>query len=426
MFEYFTGYEIDGSDTSYSLITPNFEKLKEMLRFFFSLKIINKNKPIIINSATKKVNGKNKKIDELSNKKYTKDGIDNLFNDLLKYSVESFRIKYTYVNVENLYPEIKRELIDFLLSSDEAVKSNNYTNPIFTRINYYYDNVIGVSATDFIDVTSQGDLDYYDDLTPEKLLKLYMVGDYYNISFDLSVVHGYVSPLLPYYAMEKISKKFPEYELNPFQDYDEINCCGKLNTKFEINECIEISPLKLIEFLRKDIVYCVEVIDNQEPIYITKDKENKNSKKVSVEENATKVYTSHILSKRSVFKKYIPYSNKAKEETLNFKGLEYDLGKNIYPKEYKLCSLLYKYIDGNSDYITIENYIKLSKEMANLNYFKDIEIKKYTTIYLQIFESVNSERCFNAKIRYNCKGENDFFELIIPYECKKVINRFIN
>ncbi len=29
MFEYYKGYEIDGSDTSYDLLTPNFEKLKE-------------------------------------------------------------------------------------------------------------------------------------------------------------------------------------------------------------------------------------------------------------------------------------------------------------------------------------------------------------------------------------------------------------
>ncbi|MCT4594432.1 MAG: hypothetical protein N4A57_09215 [Anaeromicrobium sp.] len=42
MFLYYDGYEIDGSDTSYNILTPEMEKLKEVVNYYLQLKIIRK------------------------------------------------------------------------------------------------------------------------------------------------------------------------------------------------------------------------------------------------------------------------------------------------------------------------------------------------------------------------------------------------
>ena len=129
MFEYYEGYEIDGSDTSYNILTPEIEKLKEVVNYYLNLKIIRKDVPIEITQVNTEQKG------ELYKKCYYKHQLGLMWEDVFSSSIKSFESSYKYVNPYNLYPEVKRDLITSIVKNFD-LKEEDLVQPVLLPNDY--------------------------------------------------------------------------------------------------------------------------------------------------------------------------------------------------------------------------------------------------------------------------------------------------
>ncbi len=412
MFEYYKGYEIDGSDTSYSLLTPDFEKMKEMLKFFFSLKVIDKNKDIKICYVSKSSQNKYTKdkvnIKELVDKKYNRSNLDELFDDIIKYNVGYIEIRYNYVQIESLFPEVKREIIDYIVLANKNNMKLEYNNPVLTVINPYYDNSIYKSTVDNINITFNVEPDdCFDDITPDDYIELCSKDSNCSIGFDVSVVHGGVSPILPYYIMEKMARRFPEYKLNPYKDYDDINCCGKIDVDWTINECFEISPKNFTKIFKNQEFSFIERINYKDVKYIEEGK----------------VYLHNVESNKYKFNKVMLKKCEEKDEVFEE---NYGYGKQIYSKEFAIYSILKRYKKDESEYITLDDYISFCQEIVEKIQLNHNEVKAYTVVYLNIFYENDKTKYYSCKVRFNTENSKGIFELIVPRKSWTLVNKLLS
>ncbi len=396
MFEYYKGYEIDGSDTSYSLLTPNFEKMKEILKYFLNLKIIDKKKEVYVHGYSIK---RNKYKCELE-KSYNIANIEKLFEDLIKFDIDSITLKYQYVNIENIYPDVKNEIIEYILKKSDKYSKFNLINPILSSVNSYYDVHLTSDIVDVIKIVEGREIDYSFDLTPKNMKDSYLKLNYYDMDFGVSFIHGMVPLLLSYYTLEKIAEGFPEYNIMPFNDFNEIAFDFEHAIDYDISECFEIHQDDLKTIISNEVFQFTE------------------KNKASVVDKGW-LYTEFIFEKLDIFNKVI------EDYSCNDSTKSYDLGKNIFTSEYKVFSLSNKYKTTEKNYLAYEDYIQLCTEIYNLNYLSINEIRKFTTTYLNIYENVNSNKYYKCKLRFNVEREKTFFQLIVPVESRKAISRFI-
>ncbi len=407
MFEYYKGYEIDGSDTSYDLLTPNFEKLKEMFLYFINLDVINKSKPItVINIGTLNSKVHRKEIErDLIGKQYTIENYDELFNDILKYDLSSVTFKYYYVAVEKLSLKLKKELIDLLLNSSLETKSLKYNKPVIDSRWWNLDNGNFETQKDQITMFSSSKA-WLDtcfkpiDYDSEK------VANSYNINFTVSTIQGNVSPCLAYYVLEKISKRFLEYNINAFEDFQELNCCGKIDVKRDVSESMNVS----IEEARYLLKY------------------HKIKFFSEMEESFDEVYLDNLYQYVDTFNENMyNYDREIYYEAIDsliFEDNKHLLGKQIYQKEYNLYNFIKQNINSDSEHLTISEYLKFCQSIAEFNNLSNLEIKKFTTIYFE-FEKNNDDTQHICKIRLNVDNGEKYFELIYPHDCKGEIERIL-
>ncbi len=404
MFEYYKGYEIDGSDTSYSLLTPNFEKLKEMLKFFFSLKVIDKNKMIRLKNAKRKdekyaVNNIRYKIDELEGKKYSRENIDELFDDLIKYDVDYVTIIYHYVKIESLFPEVKRELIDYIIAANKDLNLE-YHNPVLF-------GSLSDSTEEELYINFKPNIDRYgNDLTPDSLTQLFIKDEYYSLDFALSVVTGGIPSILPYYIMEKFSERFPEYGLNAFEDYNDINCCGKVYVDSAIYECFEILPEDFNKIFSNEKFRFIEWEGYRDYKYIENDK----------------IYANEVLRLQKYY--YSVLHKEYKEEDGVFLD-SYGLGKSVYSKQFTIYSLLKRYIKDDTNYVSYDDYVNFCKDLSEKMKLKVVEIKAYTNITLHISKNDGSEKYHVCNIRFNKEKGRGVFELIVPRTGRELVESLL-
>lgn len=417
MFEYYKGYEIDGSDTYYSLLTPNFEKVKEMITYVLSLKIVDKNKPITIKKANKnkryvtkdfgrKEYFEGEELPDLVDRDYDKNNLEELFYDLFEYEVSDFRLEFVYVNIENLYPDIKREIIDMILEERGSVKKYHFKNPVLTRMWSNFDRGLNYQVGELIDcyfIPQKLKNSIFDEsrtLTPIDKIEEYTKESYFNVDFCVSTVMGGVQPLLSYYVLKKLTLRFPEYEIKALETLNKISCY-KLNVNDYIFESLQISP--------KDIEH---MLSNQLISF---------NKTEWVNEGRTRHVNQILIDKGYLYLKQILDFEWYCDET-NLNAINY---RDEHPLEYKLNKLLRNYYDPTTKYISIENYIKFCEKLYELNYLASNDIRKFTTSYFLLKETVNSEMTYECKVRFNVKEGKKIFEVIVPYECREwLVNRY--
>lgn len=129
MFSYRNGYEIDGSDTSYAITTPDREKCVEILSFLLRLKTVSRKRPI---EATVR-----KKFQDYSIRRHIEemleiphDEMERLSGILCDKSITSCSVSYGCQPLNALYPEVRREIVD-IVAEMEGVCPKTLNEPVF-------------------------------------------------------------------------------------------------------------------------------------------------------------------------------------------------------------------------------------------------------------------------------------------------------
>jgi hypothetical protein len=370
-FEYHKGYEIDGSDTCYNIISPEVEKIKEIFNYYLNLKIIDKNIPIKIYSVNYK------KKHELVGGEYFRHELDKLWEDIS--GINNFEVVYKYVSPNSLYPEIKRELIDYIIKSS-SIKESELVNPTFLpdvvntsyiSVNFYTEK----SKRNYIDVDGIHSDKYYEKVKNTR---------FHNINIDC--ILGSSSPL-KYYAIKKMSLAFPEYEIDPNESLYNISWYDVDIEKFiyeeiivDSNDC-EFSLNKIIN--NKNIEYC-----------------NK--------KNTLELKHSRYLYKVDENQKYEYINLNGKKESYR----NYDNNK-VITATYDIFT---KYFDN-----TIKSYISYAKKLSELSFISSEQFFKYSSINLKVKKS--KEEFEYMTLGFKKDKNNLKISLIIPQKTRNYIEK---
>lgn len=213
MFEYKSGFEIDGSATSYNVVVPQRTQLAEVLNYFFTLKIVNKHCPIDITSFIKKKEIKT--TIDLNN--FSFDTIENILADL---ETEWIRLDITCVHPDFLFHQVRNELFELSKSRPGIHPKDiiSYKNPTISPFYYSY------GFTFYVDIIFPKQKLITPNYKPEGLvfnensLIKNISTEHYNMNIECgpSFIYEYAA-----YVMTKISKKFPELGID-----GGIDCAG--------------------------------------------------------------------------------------------------------------------------------------------------------------------------------------------------------
>ncbi|HPD01558.1 MAG TPA: hypothetical protein PLA01_09455, partial [Acetivibrio sp.] len=128
MFTYWKGYEIDGSSTAYNIVVPQREMISEVLRYFISLKIIDRKSDISLSYTEREKSASNKY--ECENGKYKHDETEKICEILESLSVDSFFINADCIHPDKLFHQVRNELYSLSKTRPGAKdRVYNYINP---------------------------------------------------------------------------------------------------------------------------------------------------------------------------------------------------------------------------------------------------------------------------------------------------------
>ncbi|MCM1991413.1 hypothetical protein [Oceanirhabdus seepicola] len=375
MFEYYEGYEIDGSDTSYNILTPEIEKLKEVVNYYLNLKIIRKDVPIQITRVNTEQKG------EFYKKSYYKYELDLMWEDVFSSSIKSFEISYEYVNPYNLYPEVKRDLIKSIVKNFD-LKEENLVQPVLLPNEY-----------------TQGYMELF--LEPDIAKKRYtyfneICGDDYcekqqnnNIRF-IDVYCSLGGPnILKYYALKKMSMAFPELEIDAEANISNISW-------YEIHG--ENFLYEQIDFSSKDLYTTINRILNLEGV------------ETNYENPFINVYHCNDKEKYHQFR----------YESISYKEKEPKVLGEIDTELECLMGLCEKYHDR-----TLRGHIEFAKQIAPLGFVTDKEFHRCTSIELKIFKP-NSDSFNYGEIYFIRKNNGIQLKLLVPQKIRSYVERILD
>jgi len=128
LFTYWRGYEIDGSSTAYNIVVPQRELISEVLRYFISLKIIDRKSDIFL-SYTEREKSASKEF-ECKKGKYKHDEMEKICEILESPAVDSFFINVDCIHPDKLYHQVRNELYSISKTRPGAEdRVYNYINP---------------------------------------------------------------------------------------------------------------------------------------------------------------------------------------------------------------------------------------------------------------------------------------------------------
>lgn len=387
MFKYYKGYEIDGSDTAYNIIIPDMKKIEEIVNYYLSLKVIHKNKKIIL------------KFNRNSIKKYSIHELDEMWHYIYENNLKSFEIEYTYVATQNLYSEVKREIIDYLLE-DIKIKPKlidpNFTSSKqstdYITVNCFNNKSVKVNKLD--DITSS---DYHNNIIGNHKL--------FNINFDCSVVRGNTSVLLAYYALRKISERFLELGINPENSINEslCSCCYDvllINAKNHLKEEISFKSNDLIFTINK-FIDCENFRFYVSPYY-KKLRPRKNSNEIIPVISAIRYYDCDVME-YEVF-----------DANKNLIDAHKTTSKN------KIIAKIFK----NTLFKTVEQYVDFVETLSKVKFVTNEMLRELTFCYGIIKDKKRKDE-FYVGLFFD-KIDNDLvLKLSVPYDRRSyVINNY--
>lgn len=366
MFEYYKGYEIDGSDTCYNIITPEVEKIKELVNYYLNLKIIDKNTPITIYS----VNGKKKH--SLVGKYYNKHELNRLWEDVS--GNKFFEISYKYVDPNSLYPEVKRELIDFIVNNSN-IKESDLVMPVFldNRANIGYMNIIldsGKAKKNHFDIEG-----IYSKKYQETIIK----NPFYSLQIDC--ILGCSGPL-KYYAIKKMSLTFPEYGIDSEESIGDISFCEGDIERFIFEQIIIES---------NDFEYTIhKILDNKNIEFNNKEKHLELA-------NSRYIYK---LEEKLKFE-YIDVNDKEK----SFSNYDEDKRKDV------IFDIYNKYFDN-----TVKGYVRYVQKLSELDFINNKDYEVYTKVSLSVKSSQGN---YNLSMFFQRKNNDLRMAAIVPQKMRR-------
>ncbi|PAB61135.1 hypothetical protein [Anaeromicrobium sediminis] len=374
MFSYYDGYEIDGSDTSYNILTPEMEKLKEVVNYYLQLKIIRKDVPIKITKVNTKRKGK------LCNKSYYKHELDLMWEDILSSSIKSFEISYEYVNPYNLYPEVKRELITSIVNNSD-IKEKDLIQPVFWPNPY-----------------TQGYMQLF--LEPDVAKKKYTNfneicrDDYCNRQQDnpIRFVDVYCClggpNVLKYYALKKMSLAFPELEIDAEANLGNVSW-------YEIHP--ENFLYEEIDCPSKDLYMTIDRILNLEGV------------ETSRKNPFINTYHCNEIEKYKQFR----------YESISYKEKEPKVLGQVDTELECLMGLCEKYHDK-----TLRGHIEFAKQIAPLGFVTDEVFNSCISVELKIYKPI-SESINYGKIYFMRKNNDIQLKLLVPQKIRSYVEQIL-
>lgn len=246
MFHYSRGYEIDGSDTSYNILTPERAKCLEIVDFYLRLKTVDRRGELEIDLKRQRRDYSLRSESE----KFRLEGfrLEELGEMLASPEVTGCSIFYRYVPMNSLYPEVRREVVDIVARFDGTLRPGEpLHNPVFWDEH---------ETTDSLDL-------YF---TPEIARRIY------ECTEDIST-EAYFLPILegPYVALEigcrlggpfgsaawnvtKLAERFPELRIDAGDAVQKLYEDTYLGSK-RLCERIEVAsddPAAILEKLASD------------------------------------------------------------------------------------------------------------------------------------------------------------------------------
>lgn len=374
MFEYYEGYEIDGSDTSYNILTPEKERLKEVVNYYLNLKIIRKDIHIKITRVKPERKGK------LYKKSYYKHELDLMWEEIFNSSIKYFEISYAYVNPYNLYPEIKRELITTIVENS-GLKEEKLVQPVFAP-NYY----------------TQGYMEFFleTDIAKKRYTEFNEIcGDEYcdrqkdNPIRFVDVYCALGGPIvLKYYALHKIAEAFPELEIDAEANIANISWYDTNPEDFLYEE---------IDLLSNNLYMTIDRILNLECV-----KTNKENPFINV----------YHCNDKEKYKQF-------RYESISYKEKEPKVLGQIDTELECMMGLCEKYHDR-----TLRGHIEFAKQIASLGFVTDNEFHRCTSIGIQIYNP-NSNSINSGTIYFIRKNNNIQLKLLVPQKLREYVESLL-
>jgi hypothetical protein len=206
MFEYWNGYEIDGSSTAYNLIVPERQLIAEILRYFLSLKIIDRKADIQL------YEGKSE------NYVFVWEKFDDLYEKVANTEAQTIDLSVNCIHPDQLFSQVRSEIYA-LTPTRPGAEGKNYPHQKPT-VSPFYQPALGVDFSISFKDQTHGVEDYQ----PEGLIfnERALVSKIAKPHFTVELICG---PGFIYeyaaYIMTKLAARFPEIGID-----GGIDCAG--------------------------------------------------------------------------------------------------------------------------------------------------------------------------------------------------------
>ncbi len=330
MFKSWRGYEIDGSDSSYNIYSPNKARLIEFVKYYLNLKTIDRHATFFIQSFVYRKVVASVEV-----------GFDELFNAITtacNSDAEHVKIGFQFVAFDKLYPEVKRDIISFIGGKQGET---NYTRPVVS--DYSADSCIDIYLSSrLISKTHFDPMSLSNEAYVERVLSSeYFVLDICSPIGDQVEVFKYNS--------HKMQEAFPEFEIDNYEIDDFVNWHGCMSS-IVINERLYVKA--------NDYSEVFNLVETDSELTYNYDHFRIEYKRVKMPEKLDNLLFLHELPDLHDYKKNV-----------NNPCPPYDI---IYGLGYL------------STFMTSSDYLCFIEKLNGVTYFSDYEFKKYTKFYCNI------------------------------------------
>lgn len=377
MFDYTRGYEIDGSDTSYSILTSERGKCVEVVMYYLSLKTVEKHSPVEVRICREARRGMNKRDAEIV---YIDHADLNYLAELLASpDILSCTISPRFHPTASLYPEIKRAMLDIAIPLDHQAKGRNLRNPVALSHMYDLDEINRIDLA----FTPKGAEDVYDmsdDVSTQAYIARIRTGPYCAVEINCALGAPYGSVI---YGLDKLAERFPELEID---------------TKAALKEMHDFY------YLGDKTIYEHIVPETSDPAYTLGRMASDDDFDFIVgwrsgKQKKTRSDMMELVSLPDCMEKWEPGTYGVRD---------FDDREPLCPSSFrdtlKAAALrILKGVSGNKRIMTIEEYAAFARKLADASYFSDDRYAYYTTIWANFYKTDKN-------------GKRNAYRLIIRFE----------
>lgn len=375
MFEYTHGYEIDGSDTSYSILTPERGKCVEVVVYYLSLKTVEKHSPIEVRlcrkMGMKKCDAEIVYIDHAD--------LNRLAELLGPPDILSCTIYHRFHPTASRYPEVKRAILDLAVPMDPQAKGRSLRNPVILSHMYDLDEVNRID----IAFTPKGAVDTYDtsdDVSTQAYIARIQTGPYCAVEINCALGAPYGSVI---YGLDKLAGRFPELEIDAEAALKEMHDFYYLGDKTIYERVMPVTS---------DPVYTLRRMASDRDFDFIVGWRNGKRKQ-------TRSDVMELMSLPDCMEKWEP----------GMYGIrDFDDREPLCPSSFRdtLSAAALRILKGvscNKRIMTIEEYAAFARRLADVSYFPHDRYAYYTTIWANFYKKGKN-------------GKRNAYRLIIGFE----------